>query len=149
MLSAFYGGAGATEVSSAKSTIPVQVNINQISEREGEVDENKIYPLTLEQYVREYFEEEPILAEIAKCESTFRHFGKNGKVIRGIQNREDVGLMQINEYFHGDSAKKNGFDIYSLEGNMSYAKWLYERQGSVPWVHSSKCWKKSEHFAKK
>jgi hypothetical protein len=31
-------------------------------------------------------------------------------------------------------------DIYSLEGNMAYAKFLYENEGTKPWRSSSKCW---------
>ncbi len=106
------------------------------------------HPVTLEIYVRQTFEEAPILAEIARCESTFRHFTKDGSVLRGRANKDDIGLMQINEFFHGEAAKKLGINIYTIEGNIEYAKWLYEKQGSAPWVHSSFCWKKAE-IAKK
>ena len=54
-------------------------------------------PLTLEKYVREYFKETPVLAEIARCESTFRQVGKDGKVLRGEANKSDLGLLQVNE----------------------------------------------------
>ena len=98
---------------------------------------------SVEQYVRHYFKNDPILAEVAKCESWFRQFDKDGKVIRGIQVREDVGVMQINETYHKVTAEKLGFDIYSLDGNLSYAKYLYERQGTQPWSASERCWSKS------
>lgn len=52
--------------------------------------------------------------------------------------------MQINETYHLDQALSLGIDIYSLEGNMAYAKYLYDKKGSGPWVSSSKCWKKKE-----
>jgi hypothetical protein len=97
--------------------------------------------ITLEQYVKEYYKENPILAEIARCESTFRHFGRNGEVIRGIENKSDVGIMQINEYYHNDQAKRLGYDIKDLEGNMAYAQWLFDKEGVRPWNASSKCWK--------
>ncbi|MBI2474589.1 MAG: hypothetical protein HYV68_02715 [Candidatus Taylorbacteria bacterium] len=97
-------------------------------------------PLTLEDHVKDYFKDDPLLAEIAKCESNYRHFGRNGKIIRGVQNSDDVGVMQINEQYHASQSKKLGFDIYTLEGNMAYAKWLYEKQGARPWKASSKCW---------
>src|SRR3989344_652318 len=98
-------------------------------------------PQTLEEHVKDYFKDEPILAEIAKCESTYRQFKKDGRVIRGIVNPKDVGVMQINERFHSEVSEKLGFDIYTLEGNMAYAKWLYDKEGVKAWMSSSKCWK--------
>lgn len=97
-------------------------------------------PQTLEDHIKEYFKDDPILAEIAKCESTYRQFKQNGHVIRGRVNSYDVGVMQINENYHADQAEKLGFDIYTLDGNMAYAKWLYDKEGVKPWMSSSKCW---------
>ena len=105
-------------------------------------------PVTLEQYVREYFKDTPIMAEIAKCESRFRHLGKNGKVLRGELTVEDLGVMQINEYFHENTAKVLGVDLHTLDGNLAYAKWLYNREGTKPWFASSKCWDKSDTLAR-
>ncbi|TSC66937.1 MAG: hypothetical protein G01um101472_587 [Parcubacteria group bacterium Gr01-1014_72] len=104
-------------------------------------------PLTLEGHVRESFQETPVLAEIARCESRFRQFDSDGEVLRGARNKGDVGLMQINEYYHGEKAKELRFDIHSLEGNITFAKWLHERYGDAPWVHSSKCWRPSQTLA--
>lgn len=104
-------------------------------------------PLTLEQYVREYFKDTPIMAEIARCESRFRHLGTGGKVLRGELTAEDLGVMQINEFYHEDTAKKLGLDLHTLDGNLAYAKWLYAKEGSAPWFSSSKCWKNSDAIA--
>jgi hypothetical protein len=103
-------------------------------------------PITLEQHVRAYFVENPILAEVAKCESRFRHFGKTG-VLRGDFDRNDIGVMQINERYHAERAEKNGFDIHALDGNLGYAAWLYEREGLQPWKSSRACWKHAEALA--
>lgn len=105
-------------------------------------------PLTLEQYVREYFKDTPIMAEIARCESRFRHLGKGGKVLRGEVTAEDLGIMQINEFYHEDTAKVLGFDLHTLDGNLAYAKWLYAKEGIAPWFSSSRCWQKSDTLAK-
>ena len=99
--------------------------------------------INTETYVRNYFSDIPLLAEIARCESQFRQFDKNGKVLRGIAVSSDVGVMQINEYYHSDTLDKFGYNIYTLEGNLAYARNLYEREGSVPWKSSSKCWSKA------
>ena len=104
---------------------------------------------TVEEYVREYFEDSPVLAEVARCESKFRHFGKNGDIIRGEVNSKDVGVMQINEHYHKATASKLGLNIYSLDGNLAYAKQLYEREGTQPWISSSKCWGLENHVAVK
>jgi hypothetical protein len=100
----------------------------------------------LEAYVKDYFKDEPVLYEIAKCESTMRHTLPSGSVIRGKVNSSDVGLMQINEIYHLKKAKSLGFDIHTLEGNMAYAKYLFEKEGVQPWSSSSKCWKKTEAY---
>lgn len=97
-------------------------------------------PITLEQYVRGFFADNPVLAEVAKCESRFRHYDTHG-VLRGDYNQNDIGVMQINERYHNERAKKLGFDIKTLEGNLSYAEWLYEKEGLQPWASSGKCWK--------
>lgn len=93
--------------------------------------------------IRNYFKDTPILAEIAKCESSFRQYDKDGNVLLGKVNSDDVGVMQINTFYHGEIAEKLGYDIYTLKGNLEYAKALYGRSGDKPWVHSSKCWSKS------
>ncbi|MCR4334130.1 MAG: hypothetical protein NUV47_00120 [Patescibacteria group bacterium] len=104
----------------------------------------------LERYTREYFKDIPILAEIAKCESRFTQFDKNGKVIRGKVNRSDVGVMQINEYYHLDQSQKLDLNIHSVDGNLEYAKLIYDKSGTSPWNSSQKCWGKySKDLAKK
>jgi len=97
-------------------------------------------PITLESYVREYFKETPILAEIAKCESRFRQVGKDGQVLRGESNKSDLGLLQVNEYYHGGKALDLGFDLTTVNGNLAYAKYLYDKEGTKPWNASKKCW---------
>lgn len=127
-LSSVYGAATTTQ-----AVVVTQDLTSTIVEQEAK---------TLEHYVREHFSDTPVLAEIARCESGFVHFTDSGKILRGRVDNNDVGLMQINERFHLNSAKKLGYDIYSIEGNMAYAKYIYERDGAAPWYASSKCWGK-------
>lgn len=95
----------------------------------------------VEAYLRKEFADTPILVEVARCESTFRQFdAKTGQVIRGLVNKADVGVMQINEAYHADDAAKLGYDIYSIEGNVSMAKRLYSKFGTSPWASSKPCW---------
>ncbi|MFA6339009.1 MAG: hypothetical protein WCW87_03055 [Candidatus Paceibacterota bacterium] len=95
----------------------------------------------IEALVRKYFKDIPILIEIANCESEFRHYTPDGEVIRGKINNQDVGVMQINEKYHLEEANDHDIDIYTLEGNMRYARKLYEKEGTKPWTSSAKCWR--------
>lgn len=79
---------------------------------------------------------------IAFCESTYRQFDKDGEPLRGVHNQDDVGLFQINEYYHLAKSIELGYDIYSTEGNIGYAMWLLEHQGPKPWHWSKPCWGK-------
>ncbi len=96
----------------------------------------------VELQVRGYYKESPILAEIAFCESRFTQIDPNGNVLRGRVDSDDIGVMQINQRYHGDRAEKLGLDIYTFKGNLAYAKWLYEKEGTAPWRSSEPCWGK-------
>jgi hypothetical protein len=64
-------------------------------------------------------------------------------------NDDDIGILQINKFYHEEDAIKLGFDIYTIDGNLGFAKALYQKYGDAPWVHSSKCWKKYREIASK
>lgn len=100
---------------------------------------------TIRDQVASYFYDIPIMVDISECESHFRQFNKDGEVYRGKQNTHDVGVMQVNEDFHLATSKKLGYDIYTLEGNMEYARFLYEREGTAPWSSSKACWGSSKN----
>lgn len=95
----------------------------------------------VEMIVRKEFKNQPILVEIARCESTFRHYDAEGKLLRGKVDSRDVGVMQINTYYHGATAEKLGIDLYTIEGNLEYAKYLYDKNGLKDWRASSACWR--------
>ena len=96
----------------------------------------------VEKFVTRYFANTPILAHIAGCESHYRQLDSKGNVLRGRKNRHDIGVMQINELYHLEDAEKLGLDIYTIEGNVAFAKKLYDRFGAKPWMSSSACWAK-------
>jgi len=89
------------------------------------------------------FEGAPLLKRICGCESNLSHYEEDGiTVLRGKINRYDVGICQINEYYHQDRIENLGLDIYTLEGNIAFARDLFRREGTDPWVWSKKCWAK-------
>jgi hypothetical protein len=137
VFSSIYGGPAISDASSISTGTPkVMAPIEEKTEKQ--IPNNK----GLEDKVRKYFEDDPILADIASCESHFRQYDKEGNALRGKINASDIGLMQINEFYHLDKSKSLGLDIYTPEGNLAYAKYLYEKEGAQPWVSSSICWRK-------
>ncbi|MEI8337844.1 MAG: hypothetical protein WCF92_01705 [bacterium] len=100
--------------------------------------------------MNEYFKDIPVMQDIAYCESRDRQFNPDGTVFRGKVNSDDVGVMQINTYYHADKSETLDMDIFTTEGNLKYARRLFEREGTTPWLSSSKCWKpRSNHVAMK
>jgi len=109
-----------------------------------EVKAEDYQPITdsknVEKFINDYFADIPILAEIAKCESRFRHLNSNGDILKGEKNRYDRGVMQINILYHAETAEKLGLNVQNLDDNVAYARYLYEKQGAKPWMSSSACW---------
>lgn len=93
-----------------------------------------------EEAVRTYFSDIPVMIQIARCESQFRHTLSDGSVLKGKVDPADTGVMQINARYHGAEAEKLGLDLTKLYDNMAYARDLYKRQGTQPWSASASCW---------
>jgi hypothetical protein len=81
-----------------------------------------------------------IMLDVARCESNLTHY-QGDVVLIGKVNSNDIGLFQINKMYHLEKSKELGLDIYILEDNITYAKWLYDREGTKPWSASKFCWK--------
>ncbi len=100
-------------------------------------------PKLMEAYLRKVYADTPILVEIARCESEFRQFDKNGKLILGRVDNRDTGVMQINKGYHAETAEKLGIDVDTIDGNIAFAKYLYSKYGVQPWSASAPCWDKA------
>jgi hypothetical protein len=128
--------------------LDTDVRIQTVEAHEGIAEVEKTAPqktlatnVGTEAKVRSYFADIPIMAEVARCESGFTHIDPaTGDVKHGHLNYQDIGVMQINERYHGAVSKKMGLNIYDLEGNLAYARYLYEREGTRPWNASKGCW---------
>jgi len=135
LMSSMYGAGNTIAAANlAAANIPVT--------QQATVAENRTFTdnRSVEQYVRKEFADEPILVDIAGCESNFHQFDANGDVVRGIVNHADVGVMQINETYHAAEAAKLRLDLKTTEGNVAFAKYLYGKFGTDPWKYSQKCW---------
>lgn len=76
------------------------------------------------------------MVDIIRCESHFRQFDASGVILRSYT--DDVGIAQINIDAHGEEALRMGIDIYSIEGNLQFARYLFDLQGTLPWVCAKK-----------
>jgi len=120
-------------------TIPVaDTAYGHIATTEGVAVETQL--ADTEEAVRSYFSDIPVMIQIARCESTFRHTLSDGTVLRGKVDSADTGVMQINLRYHGDTAEDLGLNLLDLHDNMAYARDLYEKQGTRPWAASAPCW---------
>ncbi len=128
-------------------TIPTQqVNsavVRQVENRKSAKDIGNV--MSTEQYVRQYFADLPIMVRIAGCESTFRQLDPDGEIHRGKIDPEDVGVMQINEHYNLAQAQKQNYDIYTIAGNVAFARELFEERGTAPWNSSKACWGKYQN----
>ena len=105
--------------------------------------------LETQDHVEEYFADIPVMADIAYCESRFRQYDGDGNLFRGWVDSADVGVMQVNERYHLEDSKKLGYDIHTVDGNLGYARHLYDTQGVQPWKSSAPCWNVKNTFALK
>jgi hypothetical protein len=122
---------------------PSEISIAEISET-FVVDESapEVDPDFVEAKVREYFADIPVMIKIAECESTFRHFQPDGSLTvstakdeNGRRNSSASGVFQILYKGHFESwAVSNETNITTLEGNMRFARRLYEESGTAPWA---------------
>jgi len=67
------------------------------------------------------------MLEIAECESNFRQFKEDGSVLMGGGGGNYIGVFQIGRQWVS-LAKSMGMDVYTLEGNVAFAKYLYDQE---------------------
>ena len=87
------------------------------------------------------------LKRICSCESTGhpdrepQQFNSDGSLLWNKSGSSAVGACQIMSSVHRATALSLGHDIYTEEGNLGYAQYLFTREGSVPWASSQGCWR--------
>ena len=96
---------------------------------------------SVQEYVKTYFAETPVMYAIAGCESGYRQYDTDGSILRNTHSSA-LGLFQIMQSTHEKTAAQLGIDIYTVQGNAAYAKYLYDQEGTAPWTASKACWGK-------
>ena len=146
-------GINTANASSVPTTDPYARNASgttnqqEVQVKNQNSPKKESYNESAEKEVRAYFKDIPELIEVARCESDFEHTDSNGNIHRGIANRADVGVMQINEKYHADEAVRLGYNIYTVEGNVAFGRYLYNKYGSDPWSSSAPCWSEGSQIA--
>ena len=82
-------------------------------------------------FVKWAFADVPDMITIAQCESGIRQYSTPGVSVKGAGRY--IGIFQIDEILHKNKAASLGFDIYSPEGNVGYARYMYSASGTNPW----------------
>lgn len=113
---------------------PATSSAQSILEEESTMSATAAAPSSVEDRVREYFADIPVMIEIARCESKFRQFTDSGAVLRGGSSGQYVGIFQFMESIHSSVARTLGYDLATVDGNLDYARHLYTQQGTKPWV---------------
>ncbi len=80
------------------------------------------------------FSDAPDMVAVAACESGFREYGPDGQALRGGADQNYIGIFQISVSGHAEEAKNLGYDIYTTDGNIGFARYLYNHSGTEPWI---------------
>lgn len=129
-------------VSGAAAVDNSPIAYGQITEETVQAEKVAIAETSIERIVRERFKDKPVMIEIARCESQFLQFNKDGQVIKNPTSSAK-GIFQIMESLHKEPAARLGFDILTVEGNLGYADYLHQKEGTRPWNASANCWNKT------
>jgi hypothetical protein len=128
-----YGTSGVQAASTTTATSTAATAITASSSSKATLaTTTAVSRIESEKIVRAYFADIPAMIEIARCESNFRQFTDAGNVFRDASG-DMVGVFQFYEISHTAAAETLGFDLTTLDGNMKYARHLYEVQGTNPW----------------
>lgn len=101
------------------------------------LEERERDPQYITERILDVFNGSQTMVSIGLCESTLRQFDGESPL---VSKTNDVGVLQINLAAHAKNALALGYDIYTLEGNLAYGKYLYDQQGTGPWYMSAHCW---------
>lgn len=92
----------------------------------------------ISRYARLYKVDEALMKKIIRCESRFKIKARNTETVVGV----DVGLGQINTYYHDKQMKRMGLDIRNVTDNIEYMAYLMAKNGTSDYQASKRCWNK-------
>jgi len=78
---------------------------------------------------------------VAECESGVQQYNSDGTILKDNVYGTHYGLFQISKGWI-PTAKAHGWDIFTPEGNVAMALYLYKQHGLRDWKASQECWGK-------
>lgn len=109
------------------------------SDTDFQEDEEELTNADVRDLVEDEFGDDHPMVAVARCESSFRQFASDGDSLRNPES-DAIGIFQLLESYHEEPAEELGLDIFSITGNIGYARKLYDSFGLQPWSPSSLCW---------
>ena len=86
----------------------------------------------VEDAVRFYFADAPVMIDVARCETHFKQYNSDASPYYDA-SKTYIGVFQISEKIHEAKASALGFNLATLDGNIRYARYLYDASGTNPW----------------
>lgn len=127
----------------SKDNMAQSQDLAQNPAQSGDLPFNGDIKAIIRHYSQEWGLNEQRMLKIAFCESSYRQFDKNGKVLQGHVNKWDTGVFQINldpeETDWQFVADLTGYDPYETEGNIRLAMWIAQNSGYHHWRFSGSC----------
>lgn|GEM_PF-1560856 len=104
--------------------------------------DSAVDPAFVKIYTETYFYDIPVMIAIVECESGFRQYESDGRLlVSAVPGSSATGAAQILYSKHkADWADNPDTDITTLAGNLAYAREMYEESGTDPWATSQDCW---------
>lgn len=81
----------------------------------------------IEELVIRTFPDDHRMLPVAECESNLRQFNTDGSVLMGGGGGNYIGIFQIGIQWV-DLASSMEMDVYTIEGNVAFARWLYNSE---------------------
>jgi len=78
--------------------------------------------------ILETFPDAPYMLDVARCESSVRQYLPSGEVLMGGGGGNYIGIFQIGSQWVS-RAKSMGMDVYTPEGNIAFARFLFDDSG--------------------
>jgi hypothetical protein len=99
-------------------------------------------PAFVKAYTQDYFRDIPVMIAIIECESGFRQYEADGRLlVSPVKGSSASGAAQILYITHkADWSDDPDTNITTLSGNLAYARKMYLESGTSPWNESIGCW---------
>jgi len=87
--------------------------------------------------------DEALVRDVIRCEGTMYPTTPNRNIDKlGQVWSRDWGPLQINDFYHEATMRKQGRDIHNNMDSLNYGLEMMQKEGMRPWKASKHCWDK-------